>query len=280
MTTVKPSGCKDAKSFGPDFKTYASRIAERKEKFPVPPGIKAWAVWALCTTIYILSFVYIEKHKFEDENTSDQDKGVSVASGILGYFIFVLPLCMIVYIWGIYGFFKSDYHLYNPTAKWPGGLFWGGMCLFILTGIVVCIVVIQYYQGNSLSVFWILPLALMAVVISVGAGTLGNLVINCKLMASEEYKHLYECVEIESRKLAELQREETRSNIEKATLNLEESRRTQKDLSGSVEEAAKVASRSILPASTTTTNNNTRNYGGYPGYGGYTGYGGYSGYGI
>jgi hypothetical protein len=228
-----------------EFKKLTGRLATRVEKFPVAPGLKALGLWALCTTIYVLCFVYIEKHKFADDTISNADRNISIASGFLGYFVFVLPLCLGVYIFGLYNFAKDNYKEYYPDSVWPGSIFWGGICMLILGGIITCVILIQHYQGNPLSVTWILPLAFMAVIISVGAGSLSQITINCKLTASDEYKQKFNCADIQSRKIVGNALKADADKVKKFSENLEEATRGQKEFSKAItpESISRIASQ-------------------------------------
>jgi flagellar basal body-associated protein FliL len=175
---------------------FITRFHEGPSKFRVSPGWVAIIVWVILTACYGAGYYFLNKDTFtnEDEKT-DTQFSKTLAEGLVGYFVLILPLCLIVYIWRMFTWSNMGYQLYYPNETWHGGVFWGSATLVVMIGIVVGLIFIRRWENASLSVFWIFALIVMVILVSVVVGTLAHILIQCKFTADQKYKSLYNCAQ-------------------------------------------------------------------------------------
>jgi len=201
---------------GAEWNKFLNIFARRSSKFGMSPGTIAIIVWVILTVIYIVSFVYYEKSQFESKDMDEGAKKKSVAEGIIGYFALILPISLAVYAFGVYRYGKEEYQLSYPSAGWPGGIFWGVSTLVVLLGIVVGIILVQNWEGFSLSAFWIAMLVFMTLIVSLAVGALSHVLVECKLTSSPEYKRKFACAEAQILQQAQTLSRQARFTEEKA----------------------------------------------------------------
>jgi hypothetical protein len=222
--------------------------------FRVSPGWVAILVWIFCTACYGAGFYYLNRETWTNEDKTIDEKLFSktVAEGLVGYFVVVLPLCLIVYAWRMFAWANMGYENYYPKTVWHGGVFWGSATLVVMIGIVIGLIFIRNWENASLSAFWIFALVTMVILISVTVGTLAHVLIQCKFTATPKYIAEYECAEkqvlqhVQDVKAAAIQQEKTAlQTAENAKVMLENAKTVQNAFSSNDTKDVAAASRLI-----------------------------------
>ena len=182
---------------GNQLNEFITRFHEGPLKFRVSPGWVAFVIWIILTACYGAGFYFFTKNTWTNDDNTIDDKQLAktVAEGLVGYFVIVLPLCLLVYAWRMFAWANMGYELYYPNAKWHGGIFWGSATLIVMIGVVVGLILIRNWEKASLSVFWIFALVVMVIAVSVSVGVLAHVLIQCKLTADPKYVSQYNCAQ-------------------------------------------------------------------------------------
>ena len=240
MSQSRVSICKPLS--GDELQKFVNIFNVRKSKFGISPAMSTLLIWVLLTTVYIITFVYIEKAQESNEDDSTQKR--SIAEGILLYFSIVLPICLVFYAWRVYSFGQLEYHIYYPEATWPGGGFWGSATMIVLFGIIIGVILLQYWNGTSLSAFWITALIMMSIFLSVAIGALSHVLIQCKLTPPPGYVDKFKCAEQQILQHSRDVLEQSRLKQQQAQKTLTEQKGVEQALTGQTSNV-EAASRAI-----------------------------------
>ena len=183
---------KDCKTLltGAELKKFQILIGERREMFGMSPGVMAIILLVFLT----LLFAYISWRIMSNKTyTDDNEKELSYTELFTIYSATVLPLVLIFYAFNIYKFGSKGFHLHYPEETWWGGKFWGAAVFTILVLSLLGIVRMQELKNSAISSVWTTISFLFVVIISAIVGLLASVLIQCKMTASADYKHKFNC---------------------------------------------------------------------------------------
>lgn len=183
---------------GEELSAFRKRIATRKSTFgPLSPGIMTILLFIVLTGVYwgFVAGIFLKGKSYKDE----KEKELTYTELITIYIATVIPLCLLFYAFNIYTHGKKEYQLHYPHDTWWGGKFWGAAVFIVLVLVLIGIIRIQELKDSPISTVWATISFVMVVVIGAVIGLLASVLIQCKLTASKDYKHKFDCVEAQLR---------------------------------------------------------------------------------
>jgi hypothetical protein len=225
---------------GDEILKYVGKFKSRGEQFSkyLTPGVISIIVLILFTAIYITGFYFYEKSKLPspdstpspspstDSTPPPSPSSISIIYGILIYFATILPLSLLLYAILIYRQVSKGYLELYSEIGYQKGLFWGGSVLFILTGIIVCILLLEILQKGAINITFLIGSILGSLIISGLAGGWAHSVLKTRLSSEEAFKT--KCAE-----------EQIKSGVQLAKTRLEQHKRELEQKSKNVEESLK-----------------------------------------